>query len=96
MKLFDSKSVCRIASVFGLVSIGLVCGMTGSALAATNQATGDIGGDPGDLTDSNVFTITSSVLALVKAAYSRGLEAPDMQEPIGSGAALRNVEGEAG
>jgi uncharacterized repeat protein (TIGR01451 family) len=37
--------------------------------AADNQATGDINGVDGDLTDSNLFTINSATLALVKTAF---------------------------
>jgi hypothetical protein len=39
------------------------------ALAATNQATGDIAGVDADLADSNTFTMTSQALALVKKAF---------------------------
>ena len=39
------------------------------AHAADNQATGDIGGVAGDLQDSNVFTLNTTLLALVKAAF---------------------------
>lgn len=39
------------------------------AEAADNQATGDIGGVGADLTDSNVFTLNTSTLALVKTAF---------------------------
>ena len=37
--------------------------------AADNQATGDLGGDPANLDDSNVVTINATTLALVKAAF---------------------------
>ena len=37
--------------------------------AADNTATGDIGGVAADLTDSNTFTLNSTTLALVKAAF---------------------------
>ncbi len=40
-----------------------------NALAADNDATGDIGGDATDLTDSNTFTLNSTTLALVKTAF---------------------------
>ncbi|MEZ4648040.1 MAG: hypothetical protein R3E97_04495 [Candidatus Eisenbacteria bacterium] len=42
---------------------------TAELWAADNTATGDIGGVDADLTDSNTFTLNSSTLALVKAAF---------------------------
>lgn len=39
------------------------------ALAATNQATGDIAGVDADLADSNVFNLSSQALAVVKKAF---------------------------
>lgn len=53
------------ASVLTLIALAAVA----PAFAADNQATGDVNGVPGDLTDSNVFTITGSALALVKTAF---------------------------
>jgi uncharacterized repeat protein (TIGR01451 family) len=41
----------------------------GSAYAADNTATGDIAGVGADLTDSNIFTVNLSTLALVKTAF---------------------------
>jgi len=38
-------------------------------LAADNDATGDVAGDTNDLTDSNVFSLNTTVLALVKTAF---------------------------
>jgi hypothetical protein len=69
MRLFDSQAVNRIAAILGILVIGFVSGVSNPALAATNQATGNIAGDPNDLQDSNIFTINSSTLALVKAAF---------------------------
>jgi uncharacterized repeat protein (TIGR01451 family) len=39
------------------------------ARAADNQALGNVAGVDADLNDSNIFTINSSLLALVKAAF---------------------------
>jgi hypothetical protein len=62
--------LCRLGANFvRLTLLVLVLGTPGLALAADNTATGDIAGQAADLTDSNVFTINSTTLALVKAAF---------------------------
>jgi len=45
--------------------------VSGAALAAPNQGTGDVAGDPAALVDSNVFNLlsTGSTLTLVKRAF---------------------------
>lgn len=59
-----------------------VAAIAGATLAADNVATGNVAGVPGSLGSSNVFTINSSTLALVKAAFlSNGT-------PLTSGTAL--------
>lgn len=40
------------------------------AIPGDNQGTGDIAGIAGDLTDSNVFNLTSSTLVMVKTAFT--------------------------
>ncbi len=40
-----------------------------SAFAADNTGTGDIGGVAADLTDSNIFTLNSTTLAIAKRAF---------------------------
>lgn len=42
-----------------------------------------------------LFTSPTAAHALVKAAYSKGLEAPDVQEATGAAAAIRNEALEA-
>jgi hypothetical protein len=61
--LFSSKLITTI------LIIPLMMGLAIGAQAADNQATGDVAGDGGDLDDSNIFTIDTLTLALVKAAF---------------------------
>jgi hypothetical protein len=51
--------ICMLQLAFGPVI----------AMAATNQATGNIAGDATALTGSNTITLTTTTLALVKAAF---------------------------
>lgn len=61
---------CRLgANVLCLTLLLLLLGTPGLAFGADNTATGDIAGQGADLTDSNVFSINSTTLALVKAAF---------------------------
>jgi hypothetical protein len=55
-----------LVSVFIIL---MIAGLAGDVRAADNQATGDVAGNGGDLTDSNIFTINTLTLALVKAAF---------------------------
>ncbi len=53
--------------------------------AATNQGTGDIAGVGGDLTDSNVFNLSATTLAVVKTAFlTDGTELSD-SDTVASG-----------
>lgn len=47
------------------------------ALAAPNQGTGDIAGVDSDLTNSNVFNVNSTTLALIKRAFANGAALTD-------------------
>lgn len=51
------------------IVIGAAVLISSTALAATNQGTGDIAGDAAALTASNVFSLNSAQLALVKRAF---------------------------
>ena len=52
-----------------ILTVCLVGLSSSLVFAATNQGTGDIGGDSSDLTDSNVFNLSTTTLALVKKAF---------------------------
>lgn len=52
-----------------LLSFILLAAQPAMLLAASNQGTGDVGGVDGDLDDSNVVTLTTKTLALVKRAF---------------------------
>lgn len=63
-----TSSIHRNLAVAFVVAVVLV-GTAAPALAATNQGTGDIAGDASALAASNVFTLNSATLALVKKAF---------------------------
>ncbi|MCP3978912.1 MAG: hypothetical protein GY716_06215 [bacterium] len=66
--------------------------LTGTvADAATNQATGDVGGVPAALTDSNVFTLnsTGNQLAVVKRAFLSDGTAVPTSSTVPSGTLLK-------
>ncbi len=52
-----------------ILALGAVILAPPFAWAATNQGTGDIAGDATDLTDSNIFNLTTTTLGLVKRAF---------------------------
>lgn len=52
-----------------LVATATIAGVVPAAHAATNTATGDIGGVNADLDDSNTVNLTAQALALVKRAF---------------------------
>ncbi len=62
---------CPPRAVMSLVAVLLAVGTLApyAAFAADNQATGDIAGNPANLGNSNVFTLNSTQLTLVKAAF---------------------------
>jgi hypothetical protein len=61
------SSVARFALT--IVSVAVLWVAPAAVFAADNQATGDIAGDGSDLNDSNVFTLNTTTLALVKTAF---------------------------
>jgi uncharacterized repeat protein (TIGR01451 family) len=60
------KNIFAVSAMV-IVAAGLM--LAGPAMAADNQGTGDIAGDSASLTDSNIFTLTSTTLALNKIAF---------------------------
>lgn len=64
---FRSRSFA-CAAIAGLCVLQLVFAPI-MALAATNTATANVAGVDADLNDSNVITLTSATLGIVKAAY---------------------------
>lgn len=58
-----------IRRTFCAVAFSGILAAAPSTQAATNQAIGDVNGVAADLTDSNVFSLSSTQLALVKAAF---------------------------
>ena len=52
-----------------LAAAGAALFTASSAMAATNQGTGDVAGDSAALTSSNVFSLTTKTLALYKKAF---------------------------
>jgi hypothetical protein len=52
-----------------IASVAVLGAAPAGVFAADNQATGDIAGDGSDLNDSNVFTLNTTTLGLVKTAF---------------------------
>ena len=70
MKRKTFKTRCKMCmNVTAMAFIAAILLMTGPALAAPNQGTGDIGGIDADLTNSNIFSLSSTTLALTKMAF---------------------------
>ncbi len=69
MKLQTNRTR-RLIHAFLLTGLSALI-VPGAALAAPNQGTGDVAGDPAALVDSNVFNLlsTGSALTLVKRAF---------------------------
>ena len=64
------RSFAGIRKVWlGLAACTLALALAPTARAADNTATGDIAGGANTLTNSNTFTINTTTLALVKAAF---------------------------
>ena len=63
-----SRAMSFVAAVV-LVSAATLVGFPGASHAADNQAIGDIAGNAANLGPSNTFTINTTQLALVKAAF---------------------------
>jgi len=59
----------KLLAAASLVGLSLVPFAARPSLAADNQASGDIAGNPANLGTSNTFTINSTQLSLVKAAF---------------------------
>lgn len=74
MKRQFVKSAQRLAALV----LGVVLILSPVARAADNTGTGDVGGDPAALGDSNVFQLfsTGAPLTLVKTAFLTGTGAP--------------------
>jgi hypothetical protein len=64
---FSNQVRCAVLGGLAIATL-FVLGAT-SAMAADNTATGDIAGGASTITNSNTFTINSTTLALVKAAF---------------------------
>ena len=64
-----TQAVLRSKVVTIITILGVIGITPTAAMAADNQATGDVAGVGGDLTDSNTFTLDAATLALVKAAF---------------------------
>ena len=67
-KTFKTKWKTCI-SVTAMAFVAAVLMIPGSAMAAPNQGTGDIGGINADLANSNIFSLSSTTLALSKTAF---------------------------
>jgi len=67
-KTFKVKlKTCFTVTAMAFIAAALL--IPGSAMAAPNQGTGDIGGIDADLTNSNIFSLSSTTLALTKMAF---------------------------
>ena len=58
---------CFTVTAMAFIAAALL--IPGSAMAAPNQGTGDIGGIDADLTNSNIFSLSSATMALNKMAF---------------------------
>jgi len=58
---------CFSFTVVAFIAAALL--IPGSAMAAPNQGTGDIGGINADLANSNIFSLSSTTLGLTKMAF---------------------------
>ena len=67
-KTFKTKWKTCI-SVTAMAFVAAVLMIPGSAMAAPNQGTGDIGGINADLANSNIFSLSSTTLVLNKMAF---------------------------
>ena len=63
---FQWKTCFTVAAV-AILSVALL--LPGSAMAAPNQGTGDVAGIDADITNSNIFSLSSTTLALTKMAF---------------------------
>ncbi len=67
-KTFKIKwKTCFTVMAMAFIAAALL--IPGSAMAAPNQGTGDIGGIDADLTNSNIFSLSSTTMALNKMAF---------------------------
>jgi len=67
-KTFNSKwKTCFSFTVVAFIAAVLL--IPGTAMAAPNQGTGDIGGINADLSNSNIFSLSSTTLELRKMAF---------------------------
>ncbi len=58
---------CFTVAAVAILSAALL--LPGSAMAAPNQGTGDVSGIDADITNSNIFSLSSTTLALTKMAF---------------------------
>ena len=67
-RTFKTKwKMCMTVTAMAFMAAVLM--LSGPAMAAPNQGTGDIGGIDADLTNSNIFSLSSTTLALNKMAF---------------------------
>jgi uncharacterized repeat protein (TIGR01451 family) len=67
-KTFKSKwKTCFTVTAMAFMAAALL--LPGSAMAAPNQGTGDVGGIDADITNSNIFSLSSTTLSLTKTAF---------------------------
>jgi uncharacterized repeat protein (TIGR01451 family) len=67
-KTFKSKwRTCFTVTAMAFMAAALL--LPGSAMAAPNQGTGDVGGIDADITNSNIFSLSSTTLSLTKTAF---------------------------
>jgi len=67
-KTFKNKwKMCMTVTAMAFVAAVLM--LPGSAMAAPNQGTGDVAGIDADITNSNIFSLSSTTLALTKMAF---------------------------
>ena len=68
-KTFKTKwKMCMTVTAVAFMVTALLL-VSGPAMAADNQGFGDVGGDSDSLTDSNIFQLFSTILALNKMAF---------------------------
>ena len=67
MKIKFKWKTCFTVMAVAFMAAALL--IPGSAMAAPNQGTGDIGGIDADLANSNIFSLSSTTLALTKMAF---------------------------
>ena len=67
-RIFKTKwKMCMTVTAMAFMAAVLM--LSGPAMAAPNQGTGDIGGIDADLANSNIFSLSSTTLALNKMAF---------------------------